>query len=149
MTKKNQKLSVFALALIAGFFLSFIATDVKANQLFNDAESITISSEIEAPIISSIYDNETSEKCGEGKCGEGKCGSATKESKKEGKKDVKTEKNEGKVKTSESKCGEGKCGGAEKKEGKAEKKEGTVEKKEGKTEKKSEGKCGEGKCGTA
>ncbi len=136
MTKKIKKLSVLTVALLAGLLISFTSTEVSATQLMdNNSEAAvsTFGNQIMAVILLDeiVTDN---------KCGEGKCGTATKESKKEGKKELKAEKKEGNV-TTEKKCGEGKCGAAEKKEAKTEKKESKKETKEGK--------CGEGKCGVA
>ncbi len=137
MTRKLKSLNVLAIALIAGFIFGITSLEIRANILTESPVMVIniTDTESQESLMNNEYD--FNGKCGEGKCGEGKCGSATKESKK----DVKSEKKEGKVKSSESKYGEGKCG--------AEKKEGKAEKKEGKTEKKSKGKCGEGKCGVA
>ena len=146
MTKRIKNLSVLTVAVLAGLFVTFSALNIQANEILNNSgENVSGLMENSTSGVIPIFDNFVDNKCGEGKCGEGKCGGATKEVKKETKKEgaVKAEKSEKNVKTTEEgKCGEGKCGGAEKKEGKA-------EKKESKEAKGSEGKCGQGKCGVA
>ncbi len=145
MTKKIKSLSMLTVAVLAGLFVTFSALDIQAAQIqtINDVADITVTENVGVSTIA-VADVLEEGKCGEGKCGEGKCGGATKEAKKETKREgsVKAEKEGAKVASPEGKCGEGKCGGAEKKEGKAEKKES--KKAEG-----AEGKCGEGKCGVA
>jgi len=145
MTKRIKNLSVLAVAVLAGLFVTFSTLDIHANQFLIVSNDVAVSVTTDAAItLFAIADLNEDSKCGEGKCGEGKCGGAAKETKKETKKEgtAKTEKETKKVTTEESKCGEGKCGGAEKKEAK-------TEKKESKEAKGAEGKCGEGKCGVA
>ncbi len=146
MTKRIKSLKVLTVAVLAGLIVILSSVDVLANNVLSGNDSnVTTLIENSASSVIPLFDNFTDNKCGE----------ATKEVKKETKKEgtVKTEKEGTKAKTSEGKCGEGKCAKAEKKEGKAEKtsegKCGGAEKKEGKAAKTSEGKCGEGKCGVA
>ncbi len=151
MTKRIKSLSVLAVAVLAGLFVSLSTTEIKANETIANSndESVLFAGNIAINAIAvSTYGDY--DKCGEGKCGEsktgeskcgeGKCGTAAKGAKKEGA--AKTEKSGAKVATPAMKCGEGKCGAAMKKESK-------TEKKESKTEKKAESKCGQGKCGAA